>query len=196
MEKITSSNLVLASSSPRRLDIMNSLGYQPQVYNSAAQEIFIGDPAEIVCHNALAKARAAGEKFPDKYIIAADTIVVKDGEILGKPQNAADARRMLELLSASMHKVYTASVLLKRDENKEFVDYNTTKVLLKPLSEQEIQLYIESGEPLDKAGAYGIQGRGAVFVERIEGDYGTVVGLSPSLLYDLLKSYRISSLIL
>jgi len=124
---------------------------------------------------ARAKAEVVAARRPDSIVIAADTIVVVDGEILGKPQDAADAAAMLRRLSGREHLVHTAIAVTYRNDTASAVE--TTRVWFRPLTDEQITAYVATGEPRDKAGAYGIQGYGAVLVERIDGDYFTVMGL-------------------
>ncbi len=184
--KIVSEQVVLASASPRRLDILQSLGLYPQVIATDVEEISKGRPCDIVIANAEAKAKEAAKTVRDKLIIAADTIVVKDGRVLGKPQDEADAAAMLSFLSGSSHEVYSSIALIDGGTSCRISDCSVTKVFFRPLSKADIAAYIATKEPMDKAGAYGIQGLGSVFIEKIEGDHGTVVGLSTFLLARLL----------
>lgn len=135
---------------------------------------------------AASKAATVADDVPDAVVIGADTIVVAEHGILGKPVDAADAARMLRLLSARRHHVVTGIAVLRRRPPVSLVDSSETAVWFRGLTEDEISRYVATGEPLDKAGAYGIQGRAGAFVERIEGDYFTVVGLPLALLTGLL----------
>ena len=151
--------------------------------------------ADLVCaYNALGKGRAAakvtGTGFP---VVAADTIVVLGDQILGKPADRADAKYMLKLLSGKAHTVKTATVVLYK--KKALLQVVTTNVHFRRLAEEEINWYVETGEPLDKAGAYGIQGKGAVLVERIEGSYDNVVGLPLTAVYEMLRRAGVDSIV-
>ena len=143
--------------------------------------------ADLVCaYNALGKGKAAAEVLGTAVpVIAADTIVVLGETILGKPADATDAKRMLRELSGRVHEVKTGTAVLYQD--KTVLKVVTTKVFFRRLTEKEIDWYVQTGEPLDKAGAYGIQGKGAVLVERIEGSYDNVVGLPLTAVYEILK---------
>ncbi len=169
--------LILASASPRRRDLLASLGLSFEVFATDADEsVPIGTPPrELVGILAERKARAASEKFPDDVVIAADTVVSVGGEILGKPKDDADARRMLRLLSGGKHTVYTGVTVIS--DGKVFSDVIASDVFMREIGEGEISAYIATGEPADKAGAYGIQGLGGIFVTRIEGDYWCVTGM-------------------
>jgi septum formation protein len=184
--RLDSASVVLASASPRRLDILKTLGISPQVFVPQVEETSQGSPPEIVIYNAQIKAQTAAKNFHHEIVIAADTVVSKDGQVLGKPKDEAEAEKMLAFLSGSAHEVYTAIAVIDTQTGRQNADCSMTKVFFKPLKKESIAAYIASGEPMDKAGAYGIQGLGSVFVERIEGDYGTVVGLSAALLADLV----------
>lgn len=171
--------LVLASASPRRAEILNTVGAvfvtAPTDADERVPETL--SPAEAVCEISRRKAAAALAARPgdDVLIVAADTVVAADGEILGKPRDAADAARMLRRLSGSTHEVYTGYTLASHSNR--YTDFQKTEVDFRPLSEDEIDRYIRSGEPMDKAGAYGIQEKGALFVRGIRGDYFNVMGL-------------------
>ena len=174
--------LVLASASPRRLDILYSLGLDPAVVVVDAVELTDRKPDELIRLNGEIKAKGALPLCQDgDVVVAADTVVVCEGEILGKPKDAADAQRMLSLLSGRSHWVYTGVAVFDYSTGTGASGYTKTEVQFAELSPEVIEAYIQTGEPLDKAGAYGIQGRGGVFVKSISGDYGTVVGLSPHL---------------
>lgn len=174
--------LVLASASPRRLDILYSLGLDPAVVVADALELTDREPDELVTLNAEIKAKGVLPLCREgDIVVAADTVVVCEGELLGKPKDAADAQRMLTLLSGRSHWVYTGVAVFDYSAGNGASGFTKTEVHFAELSPEMIDAYIQTGEPLDKAGAYGIQGRGGVFVKSISGDYGTVVGLSPYL---------------
>jgi len=174
--------LVLASASPRRAEILRQAGIPFVVRPAAVDESALpGEtPEEYVTRVAEWKAQAVEIK-PGELVLGADTTVVVDGEILGKPVDAADARRMLGLLAGRPHEVLTG-ICLKRG-GVVLRDRASTRVWFAPLSEAEISAYVASGEPMDKAGAYAIQGLASKFIERIEGCYFNVVGLPVALVY-------------
>jgi septum formation protein len=182
--------LILASGSPRRRELLAAMGWTFLVRPVELDESpFPGeDAAAYVGRLALAKARAAAEQAaaeaPDALVLGADTVVALEGELFGKPQDPADARRMLRRLSGRRHQVLTGVALL--DGEREWLEVARTAVEIAPLSEQEIELYVATGEPLDKAGAYAVQGRGALFVSALEGNYSNVVGLPLPVVYRLL----------
>ena len=179
--------ILLASHSERRRAILSMFGIPFRVAVPEVTEAYTGfpEPDELVMGLACRKARAARALVrPGECIIAADTVVVRGGAVLGKPADRADAFRMLRLLSGSRHQVYTGLAVLCQDCLR--LASRKTDVYFRELSEGEIAAYVETGEPLDKAGGYGIQERGAVFVDRIEGDYFNVVGLPVSLLHEML----------
>ncbi len=169
--------LILASASPRRRALLEQLDLHFTVAVADIDErARAGEaPADLACRLAREKALTVLGHEPDATVLASDTIVVRDGEVLGKPADEDDAARMLRLLSGRSHQVMTAVAVLRQDYEDVFLV--TTEVTFRPLSDAEIHAYVRSLEPLDKAGAYGIQGLGAAFVERIQGSYSAVVGL-------------------
>lgn len=179
--------LVLASASPRRSELLRNAGIPFEIHPADIDETPL--PAEDAksCAERLAleKARAVACLRPDNVVLGADTVVVVDGQILGKPVDAADAARMLRLLSGRDHRVITGVCLVVNGECS--VASETTVVKMVPISAQEIADYVATGEPLDKAGGYAIQGLASRWIPRIEGDYGNVVGLPVALVYRMLR---------
>ena len=174
----TSLHWILASGSPRRLALLRQVGIEPSVIPADIEEIENGfEPWELVAKNAAAKADAVESRVKDGILLAADTVVVVDGHSLGKPENAEDAARMLQLLSGRAHEVVTGYSLRCPSRQLRVDDIETTIVRMRTLQPWEIEQYITTGEAFDKAGAYGIQGAAAPFVERIEGCYFNIVGL-------------------
>lgn len=182
-------SLILASNSPRRRELLRQIGVPFSVAPADVDEdIMPGEAAETYATRvARDKARIAAARIHVGIVIAADTIVVLDNEILGKPADSTDAARMLEKLSGRVHRVITAIVIKDAGTGRELEKSAETRVWFRNLSPVEIASYVESGEPLDKAGAYGIQERGALLVDRIEGCYYNVVGLPLSILVELLQ---------
>ena len=178
--------LILASQSPRRHEIMDFMGlsYRTEVCTEPEQIPSGLTIPETVMHLAAQKARFALKRHPHDCIIGADTIVDLDGEIIGKPKSSADAIATLTRMQGRSHTVYTGLAVLKTDY--EDVRYITTKVRFRPMSEKEIRWYVSTGDPLDKAGSYGAQGLGSVFVDSIEGNYFNVIGLPAPVLYEML----------
>lgn len=178
--------LVLASASPRRADLLRAAGFDFDVQPAEADEtVHAGEtPAEYVRRVAEAKARAVIAAAGGRIVIAADTTVVVDDEILGKPADAADAARMLRLLSGRWHQVATGVTVVRGPALLTRVE--VTGVQFAPLTEEEIAWYVESGEPRDKAGAYAVQGLASRFVTRIDGSYSNVVGLPVALVYAMV----------
>lgn len=180
--------IVLGSASPRRREILARVCPDFRVLVSAAKEVIDQTlPPEQVCQ-ALAGQKADAllpEIAAEELLICADTVVALDGLILGKPEDEADARRMLRLLSGRAHQVYTGLCLVKGE--KRVYDVSGGQVFFAPLSEGMIDWYVRSGEPMDKAGAYGIQGKGAALIERMAGDYSAVVGLPLQRLATLME---------
>jgi septum formation protein len=178
--------LVLASRSPRRAELLKAAGFEFTVRVADIDETPREgeDSRDYVLRLAEEKARAV-EAGDDEVVLAADTTVVLGNEIMGKPADAADAARMLRALAGQRHEVITAICLRRKD--RVICDIATTSVWFAPLSDTEIADYVASGEPMDKAGAYGIQGLASKFVERIEGSYTNVVGLPVSVVYRLIS---------
>ncbi|HWE48497.1 MAG TPA: Maf family protein [Bryobacteraceae bacterium] len=185
-------NLILASRSPRRAELLTAAGFDFTVRAADIDETprQSEDPRTYVLRMAEEKARAI-ESSGGEIIIAADTIVLLgengDGEIMGKPRDADDATRMLRALSGKRHEVITAICL--RCDHKTQLEIASTAVWFAPLNDREIEDYVSSGEPMDKAGAYGIQGLASCFIERIDGSYSNVVGLPVAVLYKQLGQF-------
>jgi len=184
--------LVLASNSPRRQELLRKAGFEFEVHPSRVDEIpRRGEGGEdFACRLAREKARdVAGSLPPGRLVLGADTVVVIDGVILGKPSGPDDAVRMLRTLSGATHNVVTGVCLVRAPDQIEALRHETTIVEFRDLKEGEIQSYVASGEPLDKAGAYAIQGLASKFVARINGCYFNVVGLPIPLVQDMLKPF-------
>ncbi|MCQ2487866.1 MAG: Maf family protein [Clostridia bacterium] len=186
--------LVLASKSPRRIEILRNVGYDfkvtPADFDEGTVDLTV-DPVLGVKQLAKGKASAVFNTLPETskistVVLGADTIVVCDGEVMLKPKDELDAHRMLKRLSGDTHQVYTAVSLITANETKTFVE--KTDVYFYDLSDEEIDAYIKTGEPMDKAGAYGIQGKGCFLVKKIDGDYFNVVGLPISSVMRQLKN--------
>ncbi len=199
---------ILASASPRRKELLEQLGLEFQIWPARGEEIITKElPQEVVVELSAQKAQEIGGKIltynenhadlvtpQDMIIIGADTVVACDDRILGKPADEADAKRMLSLLSGRTHQVYTGVTLLFIDAQGRcgtYSFYEKTEVTMYQISEEEIDWYVSTGEPMDKAGAYGIQGKCAAFIEKITGDYYNVVGLPIPRLYQELKKLGI-----
>lgn len=184
--------VVLASASPRRLQLLEQIGIKPFVHPVAVEEIDDPQmpPTILVRENAMLKAWAAASECGDAVIIAADTVVALDNRLMGKPADAVEAASMLRQLSDKTHSVYTAVCLIDTTTGAMTCGQRTSLVTFGEIDNEDINAYIATGEPLDKAGAYGIQGLGGMFVEKIDGDYGTVVGLSLPLLRELAANLR------
>jgi len=188
------SRIVLASSSPRRISLLKMLGvtFEPVPASIVEEKREGEEPADFARRIAKEKALQVAERVKAEFVIAADTVVVIDGEVLGKPKDENEARRMLEKLSGRTHKVITAVALYKKESGELLLDHKETFVRFTVLSKAEIDWYIKTDEPMDKAGAYGIQGLGSLFIERIDGCYTNVVGLPLPLLYQLAKRAGLS----
>ena len=194
MSTTTNPLLILGSGSPRRAALMQQIGLPFLQWNSGAAEPDHreGSPAAHAVQTARLKAAAVLQAVRAHYagrptvVIGADTVVYLDGQVLGKPADEGDAARMLQLLAGRTHQVYTG-VSLACSDGRKLEDCAETQVQMRALSSTQIARYLASGEPADKAGAYGIQGGGALFIERIEGCYYNVVGLPLALLSTLLE---------
>lgn len=189
--------IILASQSPRRRELLTQIGLEFEVHPAGGEEVITStDPVEVVKSLSAQKAGAVKEELEEQLkatkeewlIIGADTIVVYDGKILGKPKDEEDAVRMLTMLQGNTHSVYTGVTLLERDGQMSFAE--ETKVSMYPMTQEEINWYVGTREPMDKAGAYGIQGLCARFVKKIEGDYNNVVGLPVGRIYQEMKGSR------
>lgn len=183
--------VILASASPRRKEILERYNLEVIISPSNIIEKLNKDenPEQIAMTLAINKALNVSIKFTDDLVIGADTIVVHQGIILGKPKDNEDAYRMLTRLSGRTHHVITGVAIVKLSSNLKIIDYETTKVKFRNLSSDTILKYIRLGESLDKAGAYGIQGLGAILVEKIDGCYSNVVGLPLAKIDNLLQRY-------
>jgi len=216
--------LILASSSPRRKELLAALGLTFTIDPSDADESFAPGtpPDEVVRMLALRKAESVAARHEQGLVIGSDTIVVLDGAILGKPVDEADARRMLAMLQGRGHAVYSGVAIVDAATMREarqstseeaelgdigryrvltetpdggpqaVIGHSVSKVTFRPMSDGDIEAYVKTGEPLDKAGSYGVQGLGSVFVEKIEGDFYTIMGLPLNLLYQMLLKFGIS----
>jgi septum formation protein len=178
--------LVLASGSPRRAEILERAGWPHEIIVAGIDETVLPneDPAAYVQRLARSKAEAVANRLSEGVVLGADTTVVVATQILGQPVDDADARRMLRLLNAKWHDVLTG-VAVVRVGGETRVGYQTTRVRFAEMSETEIDWYIATREPFGKAGAYGIQGKAALFIEEIEGDYFNIMGLPIRLVYEL-----------
>jgi septum formation protein len=178
--------VILASQSPRRTDLLDLIGVAHEVKPANVDESYVGgeQPEAHAERLARAKAESIATGLSESLVIAADTIVVIDGKVLGKPKDEADAARMLKMLSGRRHVVMTAVAVAYRGQTVSNIE--RVSVNFRELGDDEIERYIATGEPMDKAGAYGIQGYGATIVRRIEGDYFAVMGLSLVRLVELL----------
>ncbi|MGD9628911.1 MAG: nucleoside triphosphate pyrophosphatase [Pyrinomonadaceae bacterium] len=178
--------IILASGSPRRAEILESVGWQfvKQVPDVDESVLSGEDPSDYVRRLAGEKALAICDPNSNDLVLAADTTVVIDGEIIGKPVDRDDARQMIERLSGSWHEVLTGVAVARSGITK--IDLQSTRVKFAPMDAGEIEFLVERGDPLDKAGGYAVQAQAALFIEAIEGDYWNVVGLPISLVYRLV----------
>lgn len=200
--------LILASASPRRKELLAQVGAEFEVIPAKGEEVITGSrPKEVVVELAVQKAeevkrrllgqQAAVTDADDTVVVlGADTVVAFEGQILGKPKDEADAERMLSMLSGNTHSVYTgvAVIAIRNGESEIYSFYEETKVTMYPMGKQQILAYIRTGEPMDKAGAYGIQGKGALLVKEIQGDYNNVVGLPVAKIFQRMSKSGIEIL--
>lgn len=189
--------IILASASPRRRELLEQGGIPFTVIPSQAEEnITTTNPVLAVEELSYLKCSDVYEKsVEDVVVIGADTVVVSDGKILGKPSSKEEAIEMLQGLQGRTHEVYTGVTIMTREgkENTKKTFHEKTKVVFYPMSDEEIRSYVNTKEPMDKAGAYGIQGKSAIFIKEINGDYNNVVGLPLARLYQELKNTGIES---
>lgn len=202
------SQIILASQSPRRKELLEQIGLEFEICPAKGEEIITKSiPEEVVMELSRQKAEEVAAMVSsytiehkdittpsDILVIGADTVVAYDGKILGKPVDEADAKSMLSMLSGNTHSVFTGVTLVLIDKSGragEIVFYEKTDVKMHKMSEQEIDRYISTGEPMDKAGSYGIQGKCAIYIEKIDGDYNNVVGLPITRIYQELKKIGI-----
>jgi septum formation protein len=180
--------LILASGSPRRSEILGFVGwdFEKHVADIDETELDGENPADYVQRLAKEKAEAVAQNYENTLVLGADTTVVIDDKIIGKPVDVNDARKMLKMLSGREHEVLTGVALVKGNVAK--VGLQITSVKFNKMNDEEIEFLVQNGEPLDKAGAYAVQAQAALFIEKIEGDYWNVVGLPINLVYHLMKS--------
>ena len=186
--------IILASASPRRRELLEQIGMKFEVIPSQGEEIITcSRPEEVVCELSRQKAYEVAGRLKDgqeSFVIGADTVVCQDGKIMGKPKDREDAIRMIEQLQGRTHAVFTGVTILSSAPGQETVCSSfacKTEVEVYPMTREEIESYVDTGEPMDKAGAYGIQGRFAAWVREIRGDYNNVVGLPVSAIWQALK---------
>jgi septum formation protein len=191
-EDVLKKKLVLASGSPRRAEILNAVGWPFEIVAANIDESRFESEAAVPYVSRLAKTKAetVAKNLPSGLVLGADTVVLVDDEILGQPSDAEDARRMLKLLSGRWHEVLTAVALLRAGDNRSVVDHEKTRVRFAEMSVAEIDWYVMTGEPMDKAGAYAVQGSAALFIEEIQGDYFNIVGLPVRLVYKLARKIQ------
>ncbi len=185
--------LILASESPRRRELLAAVGVPFRVIPSGVDETPLPgeSPARFVGRASRDKGKEVAARHPSSFVLSADTIVVADGRILGKPRNRIDARRMLSLLAGREHKVYTAVCLLCEERGYRELGTETTRVRFRDLSPAEIAAYARTGECDDKAGAYAAQGAGMLLIDRVAGSFTNVVGLPMTRVVEMLKRARL-----
>lgn len=188
--------IILASQSPRRKQLLEQIGLKFEVDPSNYEEDMTlkMDPARLAEQLSLGKAKDVAKRHKNSIIISADTIVAVDNEVFGKPKTPEKAKYMLQKLSGRAHSVITGFTIIDTETNKQISKSVETKVYFKKLSEEEMDAYIATGEPLDKGGGYAIQGLASLFVEKIEGDYFNIVGLPILALTEELKNFGVKIL--
>lgn len=189
--------IVLASKSPRRAEILTAVGWEFEAVAANIDETRMETEDAITYVERLARTKAetvAKRISDDRLVLGADTVVVIEGEILGQPRDDEDADRMLNLLSGKWHEVVTGVALVgAKEPTPVLVEHETTRVRFCAMTAEEIDWYVSTGEPSDKAGAYAIQGQGGIFIEEIRGDYFNIVGLPVRLLYELMSGRALMS---
>ena len=185
----TEPRIILASASPRRAELLRQIRVEFELLPSQVEERPHPDeaPADYIIRIARAKVIAVARQREAGLVIGADTVVVLDGHLIGKPEDEADARRLLRRLAGRWHAVMTGVALIDLETRREVADYDKTLVKFAQLTDTEIEWYANTGEPMDKAGAYGIQGLGGLFIDEIAGNYYNVVGLPIPLVYRLAR---------
>ena len=183
--------LILASNSPRRIVLLKSLGYHFDIVPHDIEECIIGDVLrmELVQNLAFLKATDVARRVSNAIIISADTVIVHKKSILGKPKDISDAKRILSILSDSEHDIISGVCVMEMPSRKKMLRIERTHIKMKSIEDEEIDRYILTGEPMDKAGAYAIQGEGSKFVEKIDGSYSNAVGLPLELLQEMLNHF-------
>ena len=171
--------LILASNSPRRIVLLKSLGYHFDIVPHDIEECIIGNvlPMELVQNLAFLKATDVARRVSNAIIISADTVIVHKKSILGKPKDVSDAKRILSMLSDSEHDIISGVCVMEMPSRKKMLRIERTHIKMKSMEDEEIDRYILTGEPMDKAGAYAIQGEGRKYIEKIDGSYSNAVGL-------------------
>jgi septum formation protein len=189
VDELNREKLILASRSPRRAEILQAVAWEFEAITAGIDETLLPaeDAVTYVKRLAVTKAKAVAAKVQRGLVLGADTTVVVEGEILGQPGDAENARRMLSLLSGKWHEVITGVALVRAESKRSIVDHVVTRVRFSEMSDQEIAWYAASGEPFDKAGAYAIQGLASLFVEEVDGEYFNIVGLPIRKVYELTK---------
>ncbi|MEK7749448.1 MAG: Maf family protein, partial [Planctomycetota bacterium] len=183
--------LILASNSPRRSVLLKSLGYHFDIVPHDIEECILGDvlPMELVQNLAFLKATYVARRVSNAIIISADTVIVHKKSILGKPKDVSDAKRILSMLSDSEHDVISGVCVMEMPSRKKMLRIERTHIKMKNIKDEEIDRYILTGEPMDKAGAYAIQGEGRKYIEKIDGSFSNAVGLPLELLQEMLSHF-------
>ena len=191
--------IILASASPRRRELLHQVGLEPEIVPSHVEEVITSTrPDQVVMELSAQKAADVAAQYQGQQavVIGADTVVAADGKILGKPGTEEEAVRMIEMLQGRTHQVYTGVTMIFADRGETVTFAEKTEVHVYPMTESQIRRYVATGEPMDKAGAYGIQGYGCLLVESIQGDYFNVMGLPIAQTARRLSQYGVNSAVL
>ncbi|MCR4318919.1 MAG: Maf family protein [Candidatus Brocadiaceae bacterium] len=183
--------LILASNSPRRIVLLKSLGYHFDIVPHDIEECIPGNvlPMELVQNLAFLKAADVARRVCDAIIVSADTIIVHKKSILGKPKDVSDAKRILSILNNSEHDVISGVCVMEMPSRKKMLRIERTHIKMRSIKDEEIDSYILTGEPMNKAGAYAIQGEGRKFIERVDGSYSNAVGLPLEIIQEMLDNF-------
>jgi len=191
LDTMQKKRFILASNSPRRVELLKAVGYRFDIIPHRIEE-YISDsvsPADYVQNLAYLKANDVASRVDEALILGADTIVLHKKNILGKPKDKDDAKRMLSMLSNSEHDILSGVCLIDMPSKKKLLRFCRTFIRMRPVTEREIEEYVESGESMDKAGAYAIQGEGKKFIDKIEGSYSNVVGLPLETVKEMINNF-------
>ncbi|TVL99132.1 MAG: septum formation protein Maf [Candidatus Brocadia sp. WS118] len=191
MEIITKKRLVLASNSSRRIALLTILGHRFDIIPHSIDEGIPGNalPEELVQNLAFLKANDVAGRVDNAIVIGADTVVVHNKNIMGKPKDTRDAKKILALLSNSEHSIFTGVCIIDMPSKKKLLRNERTRITMKHIPEEEMEAYIRSGEPMDKAGAYAVQGEGKKFIKKIDGSYSNAVGLPLEIVQEMLNHF-------
>ena len=195
MKILLKKRLVLASNSPRRIDLLKMAGYHFDIIPHTIEESIPCEisPTELASNLAFLKASDVARKVDDAIVISADTIVVHKDNIFGKPRDTRDAKRILMMLSGSEHDIITAVCIIDMPSKKKLLRIDRTSIRMMNMTEDEIEIYVRTGEPMDKAGAYAVQGEGGKFIEKMDGNFSNAVGLPLETVHEMLNNFKMNA---